>query len=1264
MVRTRAGVAEISQPAQVAGMPEVTTRTAASTTELSEPLPEVRIEWRQGGRTTSYVVPDLGFLVGTVPGCDLRVPGANLPPVLALISRSSSVVTFRKLAPTHPVLINGNLANQAVLAHGDRMSLAGIELVVHIETPGRTSARAAVGGQARVLIEAGQIELQKKIEKLQDEVRLFQKEKELFERKYRERTRELDLVKKQLEDRSGTRPVAPQKAAEPIENAQALDARIAEVEREKQELASLRQELADIRRQLYDRYQERRDRLAGLQEAVNRAARKVQESKRQLESDHQELAERRRQDALRQEELEARARQLATLVSRLDEERRLFEETKSRLQGDMDSKEAAVKDREEQLACAQRELEERQKQYESDLVRLDRLKGAMEEQEKQLQSKASEIEKRYEQLQRDSEELEKQVAQFEEMRVEIDRQTEELARQKEEQEDAATQLAQRAAALEGQQATLAALRTRLERMREDVRREEQILAEQRARQETAEAELQQQLQEAIARRAELDAERKQLDEERQQMNERGTILEAAVYRVRQAQEKIAGDEKRLQQRAMELEQKAAEHAEIERQIQARLGEIEESCHRLESDRQILRDRTQALTQAEQAREKLQEQLRRRSEELVSKQQALADQGKQLEARAAEIDAARAELDKKQAAAAKDIEARHLKLEEREKELEIKRGELREKEEKINAGMAQLQEEAQRVNEQRHTLAEEQVQSRVQRQEAEEAMTRQRTIFEKLRSESRALMQQLPDLELRAGTALERLAGAREQLREQLGEVHAYARQCQEDLEAVRAQVQSEADMVLRQEQALRRAQDEHRLAVASFRQHLIDWQAQVADKKRVLAQDETLLDRKQAQVAEQARQIDETSQQLAQKADHLQKQERVVASRRLEMEGHLADMREWYRKKLRELSGVDDTDLGPGTRRQEPAKPVRAQAVGPEDDEPITPLGRNILSMGEPADGADRKLGELLRSLELVDQETLTALLAEARRQRRTLRQVLLSSGVVTLYQLALIEAGNVDGLMIGPVRVVDRLRVTSRETVYRVFDPRRGKEAILRLLSDSAMDDALHPDEFRQRFGRSIVDHPNLARTQEVLEISGRPAVLQEWLYGFPSSELPPLAAVPGVCYRLLMQAAQGLRAIHQAGLVHGHLNENLLLLMSDGTLKICGLGEPPWLCDAPYPEPGSVADDLAALGRIAAGWCISGVRKGSKTKAMPKALLHVLERLHDEGNRAYPDATALIADLERIAPEVPANAEAWDRLIRFVRENAHDDAALRQSA
>lgn len=72
-------------------------------------------------------------------------------------------------------------------------------------------------------------------------------------------------------------------------------------------------------------------------------------------------------------------------------------------------------------------------------------------------------------------------------------------------------------------------------------------------------------------------------------------------------------------------------------------------------------------------------------------------------------------------------------------------------------------------------------------------------------------------------------------------------------------------------------------------------------------------------------------------------------------------------------------------------------------------------------------------------------------------------------------------------------------------------------------MDDAVHPDEYRQRFAAAGgVTHPNLEGVLEVLEIGGRPAVLLECLVGLSGAEFQRgLAAAPGAWYRLACQAA-----------------------------------------------------------------------------------------------------------------------------------------------
>src|SRR5258708_29715149 len=66
--------------------------------------PSVRVEVRNGtSRPALYDITGEEFLIGSVPGCDLRLPGTNLPPVVCLIARQMDGVRLRKLAPTLPI---------------------------------------------------------------------------------------------------------------------------------------------------------------------------------------------------------------------------------------------------------------------------------------------------------------------------------------------------------------------------------------------------------------------------------------------------------------------------------------------------------------------------------------------------------------------------------------------------------------------------------------------------------------------------------------------------------------------------------------------------------------------------------------------------------------------------------------------------------------------------------------------------------------------------------------------------------------------------------------------------------------------------------------------------------------------------------------------------------------------------------------------------------------------------------------------------------
>src|SRR6476660_9125735 len=103
-----------------------------SSTEWTEWLPGVTLEVRQGGtRSATYALDGVDFLIGSVPGCDLRV-AAESAGVLCLFARHPAGVTLRKLTPTHSILVNGQSTFARELSDGDRVQIGAIEIRVRV----------------------------------------------------------------------------------------------------------------------------------------------------------------------------------------------------------------------------------------------------------------------------------------------------------------------------------------------------------------------------------------------------------------------------------------------------------------------------------------------------------------------------------------------------------------------------------------------------------------------------------------------------------------------------------------------------------------------------------------------------------------------------------------------------------------------------------------------------------------------------------------------------------------------------------------------------------------------------------------------------------------------------------------------------------------------------------------------------------------------------------------------------------------------------
>src|SRR5262249_7977916 len=156
------------------------------------------------------------------------------------------------------------------------------------------------------------------------------------------------------------------------------------------EIEAVRQELGSLRQQLYDRYRERRDRLAGLQEAVRRAARRVQERKRRLEADVTQFIADSADERERLAVLKTREEQLARERQDLDERQRVLESTQQQVERELSKRIEDCQEQERRLADERRALSKNEAQYQADLVRLHRLQALLEDKQKNLQSHAKE----------------------------------------------------------------------------------------------------------------------------------------------------------------------------------------------------------------------------------------------------------------------------------------------------------------------------------------------------------------------------------------------------------------------------------------------------------------------------------------------------------------------------------------------------------------------------------------------------------------------------------------------------------------------------------------------------------------------------------------------------------------------------------------------------------------------------------------------------------------------------------------------------------
>ena len=279
-------------------------------------LPRVRLEVRaQSGRPVTYEVGADDFLIGGSAGCDLRLPTANLPPVICQISRKSDGVRVRRLTPVLPVLLNGAAlpANATTpVAAGDVLALADIEITFAIPSAPSLVVPRFVPLEVEASAHSStdeQRNLDERRRQLDDEEAIRREEWTRRDAELIRRARDLDRQTEELESDRVLWYRRRQEIEQELERHHAATglagARKADQDGKERELVRLRDDLSALRERLLTEYQERRDELSGQQEKINLQHRKLEaEAAAQRELVEEELRQRR---AAVEAELAARA---------------------------------------------------------------------------------------------------------------------------------------------------------------------------------------------------------------------------------------------------------------------------------------------------------------------------------------------------------------------------------------------------------------------------------------------------------------------------------------------------------------------------------------------------------------------------------------------------------------------------------------------------------------------------------------------------------------------------------------------------------------------------------------------------------------------------------------------------------------------------------------------------------------------------------------------------------------------------------------------
>jgi tetratricopeptide (TPR) repeat protein len=145
----------------------------------------------------------------------------------------------------------------------------------------------------------------------------------------------------------------------------------------------------------------------------------------------------------------------------------------------------------------------------------------------------------------------------------------------------------------------------------------------------------------------------------------------------------------------------------------------------------------------------------------------------------------------------------------------------------------------------------------------------------------------------------------------------------------------------------------------------------------------------------------------------------------------------------------------------------------------------------------------------------------------------------------------------IGRFAVVDRIGQGGMGVVYSAYDDELDRRVAIKLVKPERVDGRGRLRMRREAQAMARLSHPNVVHVYEVGEHDGELFVAMEYVDG-QDLEGHPKAVAPGwrSVLQLYLQAAAGLQAAHDVGLVHRDFKPSNVLVSKDGIAKVADFG------------------------------------------------------------------------------------------------------------